>query len=75
MMDQKLPNGPSQDKCMATHTCILAWRIPWTEELVGYGPQGHKESGTTEATQHSTAQWLIIALTLEKETDIQIQEP
>ena len=21
---------------MATHSSILAWRIPWTEELVGY---------------------------------------
>ena len=34
---------------MATHSSILAWSIPWTEELVGYGPQGHKELSTTEA--------------------------
>ena len=34
---------------MATHSCILAWRIPWTEELVGYSLQGHKESDTTES--------------------------
>ena len=20
------------EECMATHSCILAWRIPWTEE-------------------------------------------
>ena len=32
------------------HSSILAWRIPWTEELVDYSPQGHKESDTTEAT-------------------------
>ena len=25
---------------MATHSSILAWRIPWTEDLVGYSPQG-----------------------------------
>ena len=25
---------------MAIHSNILAWRIPWTEELVGYSPKG-----------------------------------
>ena len=25
---------------MATHSSILAWRIPWTEEPVGYSPLG-----------------------------------
>ena len=34
---------------MATHFSILAWRIPYTEELVGCNPQDHKESDTTEA--------------------------
>ena len=24
---------------MATHSTILAWRIPWTEELGGYSPR------------------------------------
>ena len=33
---------------MATHSSILAWRIPWTESLVGYSPWGHKESGVSE---------------------------
>ena len=33
---------------MATHSSILAWRIPWTEELDGYSPWGHKELDTTE---------------------------
>ena len=23
---------------MATHSSILAWRIPWTKDLVGYSP-------------------------------------
>ena len=36
------------EKGMATHSSILAWRIPWTEELGGYRPWGHKESDTTE---------------------------
>ena len=36
------------EKEMATHSSILAWKIPWTEELVGYSPWGHKELDTTE---------------------------
>ena len=35
---------------MATHSSILAWRIPWTKEP-GYSPRGHKESDTIEATE------------------------
>ena len=31
------------EKEMATHSSILAWRIPWTE-----GPGGRKELDTTE---------------------------
>ena len=33
---------------MATHSSILAWRIPGTEELGGLQSTGHKESDTTE---------------------------
>ena len=33
---------------MATHSSILAWRIPWMEELGGLQSTGHKESDTTE---------------------------
>ena len=35
---------------MATHCSVLAWRTPWTESLVDYGPWGHKESDTMEVT-------------------------
>ena len=41
------------EEAMATHSGILAWRIPWTEEpgrLQVYGPQGRKESDMTEVT-------------------------
>ena len=33
------------EKGMATHSSILAWRIPWTEEnsMVGYCPWERKE--------------------------------
>ena len=33
---------------MATQSCILAWRIPWTEDPGRYSPWGYKESDTTE---------------------------
>ena len=33
---------------IAIHSSILAWRIPWTEELGGLQSTGRKESGTTE---------------------------
>ena len=36
------------EKEMATYSSILAWKIPWTEEPVGYSPWGRKESDTTE---------------------------
>ena len=32
---------------MVTHTSILAWGIPWTEEPGGL-PSGYKQSDTTE---------------------------
>ena len=37
-----------QEKEMATHSSILAWRTPWTEELCGLQSTGRKESDTTE---------------------------
>ena len=36
------------EKRMATHSSILAWRIPWTEEPGGLQSWGGKESDTTE---------------------------
>ena len=50
---------------MATHTGILAWKIPWTEEPDRlYSPWGRKESDTTEqqslhtcAIQTHVVQW------------------
>ena len=33
---------------MATHSRILPWRIPWTEDLAGYSPLSCKELDTTE---------------------------
>ena len=39
---------------MATHSSILAWEIPWTEEPGRLQNMGHKQSDTTEATKHAS---------------------
>ena len=36
------------EKGMVTHSSILTWRIPWSEEPGGYSAWGHKESDMTE---------------------------
>ena len=36
------------EKEMATHSHILAWKIPWTEESCGYSYWDHKELDMTE---------------------------
>ena len=36
------------EKGMATHSSIPAWRIPWTEEPVGYSPWAHEELDMTD---------------------------
>ena len=39
---------------MATHSSILAWRIPWTEESGGLQSMGLQESGTTKQVNTDT---------------------
>ena len=49
MQETEVPSLGQEDpleKEMATHSGILAWEIPWTEEP-SYGPWGHKDSDTT----------------------------
>ena len=48
---------------MATHSGILAWKIPWTEEHRGLHSRGLKESDTTEQLHLGTSlgvQWLTV---------------
>ena len=45
---QSLGQEDPLEKEMATHSSVLAWRIPWTEEVGGLQSVGHKESDTTE---------------------------
>ena len=32
----------SLEEELAIHSSILAWQIPWTRNLAGYSPWGHK---------------------------------
>ena len=47
---QSLGEEDPLEEGMATHSSILASRIPWTEEPGSYSPQGCRESDMTEAT-------------------------
>ena len=49
-------SGIPPEKGMATHSSILAWEIPWTEEPGGYSPWGHKKLDVIE--------WLTLAFSL-----------
>ena len=40
------------EKEMATHSSILAWEIPWTEEPDGLQPTGSQQSDTTYQVNH-----------------------
>ena len=47
---QSLGQEDPLEKELATHFSILAWEIPWTEELCELQSWGYKESETIEAT-------------------------
>ena len=46
--------GRSPGAGMATHSSMLAWRIPRMVEPGGYSQWGHKESDITEHAQAGT---------------------
>ena len=43
---QSLGRKGPLEKETATHSSIIAWRIPWTEEPGGYSPDGLAKSQT-----------------------------
>ena len=43
---QSLGREDALEKEMATHSSILAWEIPWTEEPGRLQPMGSQKSGT-----------------------------
>ena len=63
------------EKEMATHSCILAWRIPWTEQPGGLQSMGSQESNTTLQLNHQAtgiyciAQGTILNILLKKKKD------
>ena len=51
---QEIQEGPLEEE-MATHSSILAWGIPWTEESGGLQSMGlQKESDTTEQLNNNS---------------------
>ena len=54
---------------MATHSSILAWRIPWTEETGGL--QGCKEQDTSEEIRASLVAQRVKHLPTMRETRVQ----
>ena len=42
---QSLARKDSLEREMATHSSILAWRIPWTDELGGLCSMGLQRAG------------------------------
>ena len=47
MQETRVQSHPLE-KEMATHSNILAWILPWTQEPGGYNPRARKESAMTE---------------------------
>ena len=45
---EQIPHRIPREGDVATHSSILAWRIPWTEEPGGHSPRGRQESDTTK---------------------------
>ena len=42
------------EESMTTHSSILAWRIPWTEETGRLWSTGSQGVDMTEATEHAS---------------------
>ena len=49
MQETQVQKDPLE-KGMATHSSILAWKIPWTQEPRGLQSMGLQELDTTEVT-------------------------
>ena len=51
---QMLGQNDNMEEGMATHTSVLAWRIPWTEEPGGLQPMDSQGVGHDYATHTHT---------------------
>ena len=59
MLVRSLGWGDSLEKEMATHSSILAWEIPRTEEPSGLQPMGSRES---DMTHHSDQHLALVSI-------------
>ena len=55
---QSLGREDALEKGMATHSSILAWRIPWTEEPGGLQSMGSQRVGQDSATNTTTTDFI-----------------
>ena len=55
------------EKGMATHSSTLAWRVPWTESLVGYSSWGRKELDRNERLNNNSRRTILYGNSLVKE--------
>ena len=60
---QSLDQEDPLEKEMATHSSILAWKIPWMWSLVDYSPWDFKELDMTEHTHRQTAFFMFLIVT------------
>ena len=52
--DQSLDQENPLEKGLATHSSVLVWRIPWTEELGGLQSMGSPRVGHDRATNNTS---------------------
>ena len=52
---QSLGQEDPLEKEMATHSSILAWKIPWMKEPGGLQSMGLQRDGRDRATEHTCA--------------------
>ena len=61
MRVQSLSQEDALEEGISTHSSILAWKIPWTEEPGGPWSMGCKKLDVTEVIGHT---WACIKLTM-----------
>ena len=58
---QSLDREDPLEKEMATHSCILAWKIPWTEEPGGLQSMGVTKSRAQLGDTHIQREGFLVA--------------
>ena len=56
--DRFLGGEDPLEEGMATHSSVLAGRIPWTEEPGGLQSMGHRELDSTECLRPHRRRWV-----------------